>query len=78
MTPRPRYSVEANVGYLHARRYRNGGGYGPRYLAGLGEDHQAVAVDTQALERNGPFADIAAKALELLTLMVFAGDGGVQ
>ena len=41
-------------------------------------DHQAVAIDTQALERNGSSAHVAAKALELLTLMDFAGDGGIQ
>ena len=41
-------------------------------------DHQAIPVDTQALKRNGPSAHIAAKSLELLTLMAFAGDGGVQ
>ena len=35
-------------------------------------DHKAIPVDTQALKRNGPSAHVAAKSLELLTLMVFA------
>ena len=41
-------------------------------------DHQAVAVDIQALKRNGLSRDVAAKALELPTLMLLAGNGGVQ
>jgi hypothetical protein len=37
-----------------------------------GVDHQPVAVDAQPLECDGSARDVAAKTLELVTLMVFA------
>jgi hypothetical protein len=41
-------------------------------------DHQPVAVDAQPLECDGPAREVAAKTLEFVTLMVFAGQRRVQ
>ena len=41
-------------------------------------DHEPVGVEAQAFEGDGRAEEIAAYALELITLVGLTGDGGVQ